>query len=423
MGKRRPLKRVFKDFPQKASASETATTTSRSALEPTDSTHGPSLTANPSQYASGRDLWGLALEKLSKDDKDALSQIPLSSKLDVLQHLHSAAIKKRTECEDRRWKFELNGRQIILRDVAEKIIVWVDKFKQIGDVAVNFDPVHASLPWAGIRFLLEVGLMIALIPRLRLMVKQITVAESQQMGALLTGVEKITPLIGRCQIYEALYLKTEQCEQEDWKSVVKNLTSALTSLYAVMLRFLASAIGAYNQGSFSRTLGAILNPAEVIGFLDKCQTLENSVAIDVDNCERVHTRRIQASSEEQILNLKQALADLQTPTWRIDSRVATLCEKLDSAERLRILEWISSTRYEENHFFACQGRTSGTGRWLLQHERYHEWRASSVSMILWLHGERKCHCVPVSERGFYFDDVRQLALAKRNLFLPSSMIF
>ena len=57
----------------------------------------------------------------------------------------------------KRWKFELNGRQIFLRDVAQKIVVWIDKFKQIGDIAVNFDPVHASLPWAGIRFLLEVG--------------------------------------------------------------------------------------------------------------------------------------------------------------------------------------------------------------------------------------------------------------------------
>ena len=128
------------------------------------------------------------------------------------------------------------------------------------------------------------------------MVKQITVAESQQMGALLTGVEKLTPLIGRCQIYEALFLKQEQSEEEGWKTGLKNLTSALTSLYVVMLRFLASATRAYNQGSFSRTLCAILNPAEVIGFLDECQTLEKSVAFEVDNCERLHTRRFQASS-------------------------------------------------------------------------------------------------------------------------------
>ena len=137
----------------------------------------------------------------------------------------------------------------------------------------------------------------------------------------------------------------------------------------------------------------------MIGFLDKCQTLENNVAIEVDNCERVHARRFQASSEEHILKLKRILDDLQTPILRIDSRVAALCERLDSSERLGILEWISDTPYEENHDFACQGRTTGTGEWLLEHDRYREWRASSASMILWLHGDRKCHCVFVPSRA------------------------
>ena len=45
---------------------------------------------------------------------------------------------------------------IDLRDRADKILEWVEKFKQIGDIAVQYDPVHAALPWAGIRFLLQV---------------------------------------------------------------------------------------------------------------------------------------------------------------------------------------------------------------------------------------------------------------------------
>ena len=226
------------------------------------------------------------------------------------------------------------------------------------------------------------------------------------MGALLTGVEKMTSLIGRCQIYEALYLHREQFEEEGWKKAVLNLTSALVALYAIMLNFLGSAIRAYNQNTVTRTLHAILNPAEIIGFLDRCQILENNVVIEVDNCERIDARRIacrishqiQTSSEEQIEKLKQLLAGLQAPILRIDSRVAALCERLDSSERLSILEWISSIPYEENHFFARQGRTNGTGKWLLGHERYREWRASSASMILWLHGDREYRFVSVQEK-------------------------
>jgi len=66
--------------------------------------------------------------------------------------------QKRAECEKRGWKLEYNGQQVILRDVAEKVIVWLNKFKEVGDIAMNFDPVHLALPWAGVRFLLQVRL-------------------------------------------------------------------------------------------------------------------------------------------------------------------------------------------------------------------------------------------------------------------------
>ena len=58
------------------------------------------------------------------------------------------------------------------------------------------------------------------------------------------------------------------------------------SLYATMLRFLASTICAYDQGIDGGTPHAILDPAKAVGFLDKCQTLENNVTIEVGNCER-----------------------------------------------------------------------------------------------------------------------------------------
>lgn len=207
----------------------------------------------------------------------------------------------------------------------------------------------------------------------------------------------MSSLIGRCQIYEALYLSGEQSEKEEWKQAARNLTSGLVALYTAMLSFLGSAIRTYNQSAIVRTLCAILNVAEVTGFLSNCQTLEKAVAIEADNCERVHTHRIQASSEDQIQKLKKILTDLQAPIGLIHSRVAALCDKLDSSERLNILEWISGIHYEENHNFARKGHTNGTGVWLLQHKRYREWRESSASTILWLHGDRAYYCVSVSE--------------------------
>ena len=57
----------------------------------------------------------------------------------------------------RLWKVRIRGEDVVLRDVGMKILRWVDKFKQIGDITIQYDPGHAALPWAGFRFLLQVG--------------------------------------------------------------------------------------------------------------------------------------------------------------------------------------------------------------------------------------------------------------------------
>ena len=83
------------------------------------------------------------------------------------------------------------------------------------------------------------------------------------------------------------------------------------------------------------------------------------------------------------------MANLDESIIRIDHRVFSMFETLKSVKQSSILQWISSIPYEDNHKTASQGRTEGTGQWLLQHQRYLEWRKSSASMILWLHGFRE----------------------------------
>ena len=56
----------------------------------------------------------------------------------------------------KQWKVKIRGEEVVLRDVGIKILHWVDRFKQIGDIIVQYDPAHAALPWAGFRFLLQV---------------------------------------------------------------------------------------------------------------------------------------------------------------------------------------------------------------------------------------------------------------------------
>lgn len=61
------------------------------------------------------------------------------------------------ECHKKRWTFSRNGETFSLQDIAHKIIHWLDAFKEIGDAVAQSDPIHIALPWAAVRFLLEVS--------------------------------------------------------------------------------------------------------------------------------------------------------------------------------------------------------------------------------------------------------------------------
>ncbi len=101
-------------------------------------------------------LWDVALGKLSDADRQTLHQPSTGASVDI-GGLRRLAAAQRDRCEERRWKFTFRGRELILRDMAAKVLAWLDVFKQVGDVAVNHDPQHLALPWAGVRFLLAVS--------------------------------------------------------------------------------------------------------------------------------------------------------------------------------------------------------------------------------------------------------------------------
>lgn len=62
---------------------------------------------------------------------------------------------------------------------------------------------------------------------------------------------------------------------------------------------------------------------------------------------------------------------------------------LSDPERAKILRWLSTIEYMDNHLDASEGRLEGTGEWLLRKKEFCEWKQSKKSTILWLHGIRR----------------------------------
>lgn len=170
-------------------------------------------------------------------------------KLAILADVLAAVDNAKQLCIEKRWKYRKGNREIIIRDQLEKVAVWVKKFIEVGDAAAQYDPGHASLPWAGVRFLLQVIVMPQILHGCRrLMVfAQIAINDCQTFGAMIEGVERVSSLITRYDILEKLYLlpttapalAREQLE----KSIVK--------LYSAMLKYLSKAGRYYSQNTAS----------------------------------------------------------------------------------------------------------------------------------------------------------------------------
>jgi len=107
----------------------------------------------------GRDFLNKALQLLSEQEQATIQEhiLPAVEDIDsMLLNAFNSAKDKQRLCENRRWTFTIRGHIVRLGDEADKVVRWLDRFKQVGDIAVNADPMHAGLPWVGIRFLLEV---------------------------------------------------------------------------------------------------------------------------------------------------------------------------------------------------------------------------------------------------------------------------
>src|SRR5436190_16466334 len=102
------------------------------------------------------DLWAQAASGLSEDIRSNIN-FSCPDKLKIVSELQTLTEQSKEECISKKWRYKRKtGETVIFQDIFAKLVKWIDLFKQIGDAAVQHDPVHAALPWAAVRFLLEV---------------------------------------------------------------------------------------------------------------------------------------------------------------------------------------------------------------------------------------------------------------------------
>ncbi|KAL7952868.1 hypothetical protein V8C34DRAFT_318678 [Trichoderma compactum] len=120
--------------------------------------------------------WAEALQRLSKEDQ---TQFEFAQKgIDDPKSIHSnvltATNKRKGECMKKRWKLVIKGQAIIIRDILEKPSNWA-----VGGVIIQYNPIHAALPWAAIKLIMQ---------------------------ATINDIE----IFGHCRLIEAIYLEEKR---------------------------------------------------------------------------------------------------------------------------------------------------------------------------------------------------------------------
>lgn len=238
-----------------------------------------------------------------------------------------------------------------MRDLFTSVVHWLEKFQSIGDVIVNYDPVHAALPWAAVRVFL-----------------QMAVNDIQTYGAMLEGIEVVAKITARYAEVEAFLLRG--------RSVLKSqLADAMVKLYAHTLRYLGKARRYYNRTTTERLARSVVQTAKAgtVSYLDRIIEEENEVLKLV----------ALVRAQDQDTRLKSLQSAVQNLTLEIQSPTIS-----HEDQRRKLLTWLNATSTDDNFENAQKLRFGDTCDWIFQRTEYKDWLLPSKarSKILWIHG-------------------------------------
>ncbi|OJJ72655.1 hypothetical protein ASPBRDRAFT_548678 [Aspergillus brasiliensis CBS 101740] len=330
-------------------------------------------------------LWARALSALpDKDQRMFRTSCTASPPVpQTLVDIITAIEMQRDRCKRHRWStISIGGKQLIIRDVCAKIVACVNTFASVVDVVVSYDPVHAALPWAGVRFVLQLFLK-----------------GMETFDAIVEGLEMSVRVISRGGILEGLYFQKYSTLSEARKA----LQDDIVKCYTAVLKFLSLARRYYQCSRLKRVVDFITQD-DLRNCTKEIQNAEQQFLIqkglvdseDLSSIETnmLHTTFIVTSTADQIndsqTKLQKALVDLGKPLTRVVDQVSDLHRALEDNERGQILHWISPIPAQEHFREASAQLMPGSGEWLFRHSEFQAWRDSSSSEVLWIHGIPGC---------------------------------
>jgi hypothetical protein len=262
-----------------------------------------------------------ALDLLGKEDRAVVEQYFIASNIsETIRSAYEGANELKTKAKDSRG----------IGAKVSKVISWIDQFKSVGDSVAMLDPIHAGLPWAGIKILLSIA-----------------IADINQMETLVTGMDLALEAANRLRAYFLYYKQLPNHLTTD------NFRKALIKMYAKVLAFLAQAFKVYKTKLWLRGLRTFWQDSTIRDFEEDGDKLSQRLEIEASNCDRFMSDRTAAAKWRDDLYGKLEKLD---GISRLESKLQDLNVNVDLS-KLPVVAGAKYNSSEESQLASCLNGT------------------------------------------------------------------
>ncbi|KAG9842500.1 hypothetical protein KCU98_g9180, partial [Aureobasidium melanogenum] len=186
-------------------------------------------------------------------------------------------------------------------------------------------------------------------------------------------------MITRYAVVESLYLLEES-------SLKAQLTDRITKLYLSILRYLSGARTYYDKSTWGRVLESAVRSSHDL--------VEVPIgAVRAGHGEVDEILKVIDAGIKELERLRKFSRDMMKKLEPIDELTAEISEM--RTERLREeanqkFHWLSTVPVQSHHAKAHEDVVAGTGTWLMERHHYIDWKLSSASCAILVHGSLGC---------------------------------
>ncbi|CAG2000199.1 unnamed protein product [Fusarium graminearum] len=335
-------------------------------------------TQSEEKPSSKADLWDKALIHLSESEHDrdiiaiikTFAEDPIGDNAstrgrpsfaedvakDIGERMTQTIQDGQHDREQSEWKVTIGDKEYSARTLVEKTVNILNKFVAVGDVAASFDPAHAALPWAAVRFVLVT-----------------LTASSELRSQIVFGLAKATSLILQCDTYRRIYMAADPVLRPP-AGVLGLLETCIVHTYINSLLFLGFSVDRQKS-----KIPAPFKMNKMESYIGSLEESGDQLSQAADKCEKQCSLQNRMGVEKLLKCAQESRQVMETQTGLLlDIRQRMAFDKLMTAAA----EGAAYDSYANQHDARCHPQTR---RDILA--QIHKWASDPDSeCIYWLQG-------------------------------------